>query len=88
MSCEEIDSVPCLASALHCSPLRFLAFKVIIKQISLERNSEGSSLLDFENRDKVMTPSVVTDIDGDWWTVGEQARESSASLSVNPTSLH
>lgn len=46
---SEIDSVLCLASALHCCPLRFLVFKVILKQISLERNSEGSSLLDFEN---------------------------------------
>lgn len=88
MSCEEIDSVLCLASALHCSLLRFLVFKVILKQISLERNSEGSSLLDVENWDKVMTPSIVTDVDGDWWEVGEQAREPSVSLLETPNSLH
>lgn len=76
------------ASGLHCCPLRFLAFKVILKQISLERNSEGSGLLDFEIRDKVMTPSIVTDVDGDWWVEGGQARESSVSLLVNPNSLH
>lgn len=63
-------------------------FKGISKQISLERNSEGSSLLDFENRDKVMTPSIVTDVDGDWWMVGEQAREPRVSLLVNPNPLH
>lgn len=76
------------ASALHCCPLRFLVFKVILKQISLERNSEDPSLLDFEICDKVMTPSIVTDVDGDWWMVGEQAREPSVSLLVNPNSLH
>lgn len=76
------------ASALHCCPLRFLVFKVTLKQISLERNSKGSILLDFEIRDKVMTPSIVTDVDGDWWVVREQARESSVSLLVNPNSLH